>query len=117
MSRAPGVTAEGCRYGHGPGRVHQLPDGYLTCRSCLNYARVLGRARRVLPDLPLLHDFVAAHGFEAVDRLRLAMRKPASRARGADGRYRYARPSWHTPLDEELAHRGAVSLTGGEVVR
>jgi len=109
------MTPSGCRYGHGPDRVAETPDGLHRCRTCANNAAVLRRARETLPDLPGLHDFMAAHGQEAIDRLRLALRKPASSALGPDGRYRYARPGRYHSLNEELAWRSAENLAGGYV--
>lgn len=67
-------------------------------------------ARQTLPDLPKLHEFVAAHGFEAIDRLRAALRKPPSQAKGSDGKYRYARPLRYNPLDEVLGRKRAVTI-------
>jgi hypothetical protein len=105
------VGPEGCRYGHGPDRMARTPDGLWRCRTCLNQANVLRRARRTLPDLPPRAEFVAAHGEDAIDRLRLAMRKPASHARQADGSYRYARVQRGRSLDETLAFRQARVVT------
>lgn len=99
----------GCRYGHGADRVYRTPDGLRVCRACANYAVVLRRARAVLPELPELHEFVAEHGFGAVERLRLAMRLPPSGARRPDGSYAYARPS-RVPLDELLS-RGTLAAS------
>lgn len=95
--------------------MRQTPDGLWQCRTYTNYSIVLQAARQTLPDLPPLHEFVAAYGFEAIDRLRLAMRKPPSQARGTDGKYRYARVLRYNSLDELLARREAVALTSSEV--
>lgn len=115
MKRA--VTSDGCRYGHGPERMHENPDGLWVCRTCRNYSIVLRNARKTLPDLPGLHEFVALHGFDAIDRLRRAMRKPPSQAKGPDGKYHYARPLRFRSLDEQLSYRRAVKIDGAEALR